>query len=101
MMLTFRAVTTQDLETVAPLIHRADPFGWTMQNLQSALASGWTVTAAQAEGSIVGCAVVMQVIDEAFGNCGGSRSSGQRLRQGAFVASARGRPSPSRASDAA
>ena len=65
MMLTFRAVTTQDLETVAPLIHRADPFGWTMQNLQSALASGWTVTAAQAEGSIVGCAVVMQVIDEA------------------------------------
>ena len=37
MMLTFRAVTTQDLETVAPLIHRADPFGWTMQNLQSAL----------------------------------------------------------------
>ncbi len=65
MMLTFRAVTTQDLETVAPLIHRADPFGWTMQNLQSALASGWTVTAAEAEGSIVGCAVVMQVIDEA------------------------------------
>ena len=64
-MLTFRAVTTQDLEIVAPLIHRADPFGWTMQNLQSALASGWTVTAAQVEDVIVGCAVVMQVIDEA------------------------------------
>ena len=65
MTLSFRAVTTQDLEVVAPLIHRADSFGWTMQNLQSALASGWLVTAAVADGDIVGCAVVMQVIDEA------------------------------------
>lgn len=65
MMPVFRSVTTQDLEAVAALFHRADPFGWTLQNLQSALASGRILTCAVADGRIAGCAVFMQVIDEA------------------------------------
>lgn len=63
--LVFRSAGTSDLEFAAPLIHRADPYGWTMANLQSALASGWTVTLAEVDGRLVGCAVVMRMIDEA------------------------------------
>lgn len=65
MTLSFRPVTTQDLEVVAPMLHRADPFGWTMKHLQSALAVGWTLTAAEVDGVIAGCAIMMQAVDEA------------------------------------
>ena len=54
-----------DLEAVAALARRADPFGWTMRNLQDAMASGYTMTVLEAEGRIVGYFVVMIVVDEA------------------------------------
>ena len=46
----FRAMTPADLETVADLTHRADPFGWTLRNFSDAHASG--------------IAAVMHVLDE-------------------------------------
>ena len=54
-----------DLEAVAALARRADPFGWTMRNFQDAMASGYTMTVLEAEGRIVGYFVVMIVVDEA------------------------------------
>ncbi len=65
MTISFRPVTTQDLEVVAPILGRADPFGWTMKHLQGALSVGWTLTAAVVDDTIVGCAIMMQAVDEA------------------------------------
>ncbi len=61
----FRAMTPADLESVAALAKRADAFGWTIRNFQDALAGGYKLTLALMDGTIVGYAVTMQVIDEA------------------------------------
>ncbi len=58
-------MTPADLESVSALARRADPFGWTMRNLQDGLAAGYVMTAALAGGQIVGYSVLMTVIDEA------------------------------------
>ena len=52
--LSFRPMATADIESVAVLSKRADPFGWTVANFQSALAAG----------KIAGYRIVMQVFDE-------------------------------------
>ena len=59
--LEVRAMMPADLEAVAALARRADPFGWTMRNFQDAMASGYTMTVLEAEGRIVGYFVVMIV----------------------------------------
>lgn len=61
----FRAMTPADLEVVAALAKRADPFGWTIRNFQDALAAGNKMMLAVVDGTTVGYAVTMQVIDEA------------------------------------
>lgn len=58
-------MTPSDLEVVAALAKRADPFGWTIRNFQDALAAGNKMTLAVVDGTVVGYAVTMQVIDEA------------------------------------
>lgn len=63
--LEVRAMMPADLEAVAALARRADPFGWTMRNFQDAMACGYTMTVLEAEGRIVGYFVVMIVVDEA------------------------------------
>ena len=63
--LEVRAMMPADLEAVAALARRADPFGWTMRNFQDAMAGGYTMTVLEAEGRIVGYFVVMIVVDEA------------------------------------
>lgn len=62
---TLRAMTASDLEAVASLARRADPFGWTLRNFQDALASGYPMTVLEVGGVIAGYCVVMIVIDEA------------------------------------
>ncbi len=53
-----------DLEAVAALTKRADPFGWTLRNFSDALAAGNTLTVIEEEGAAAGIAAVMHVIDE-------------------------------------
>ena len=60
----FRAMTPADLETVADLTHRADPFGWTLRNFSDAHASGNTLTVLTVDGVTSGIAAVMHVLDE-------------------------------------
>ena len=60
----FRALTQADLEVVADLTHRADPFGWTLRNFSDAHASGNTLTVLSVDGRTAGIAAVMHVIDE-------------------------------------
>lgn len=62
--LVFRALTPADLEVVADLTHRADPFGWTLRNFSDAHASGNTLTVLSVDGRTAGIAAVMHVIDE-------------------------------------
>lgn len=60
----FRAMTPADLEEVADLTHRADPFGWTLRNFSDAHASGNTLTVLTVDGVTSGIAAVMHVLDE-------------------------------------
>ena len=60
----FRAMTPADLEAVADLTHRADPFGWTLRNFSDAHASGNTLTVLTVDGVTTGIAAVMHVLDE-------------------------------------
>ena len=60
----FRAMTPADLEAVAALTHRADPFGWTLRNFSDAHASGNTLTVLTVDGVTSGIAAVMHVLDE-------------------------------------
>lgn len=60
----FRAMTPSDLEAVADLTHRADPFGWTLRNFSDAHASGNTLTVLTVDGVTSGIAAVMHVLDE-------------------------------------
>ncbi len=60
----FRALTPADLEVVADLTHRADPFGWTLRNFSDAHASGNTLTVLSVDGRTAGIAAVLHVIDE-------------------------------------
>lgn len=57
-------MTPADLEAVADLTHRADPFGWTLRNLSDAHASGNTLTVLTVDGVTSGIAAVMHVLDE-------------------------------------
>ena len=54
-----------DLEAVAALARRADPFGWTLRNFQDALASGYPMTVLEGDGAIAGYSGIMVVGDEA------------------------------------
>ena len=60
----FRAMTPADLEAVADLTDRADPFGWTLRNFSDAHASGNTLTVLTVDGVTAGIAAVMHVLDE-------------------------------------
>ena len=60
----FRAMTPADLEAVADLTHRADPFGWALRNFSDAHASGNTLTVLTVDGVTSGIAAVMHVLDE-------------------------------------
>ena len=60
----FRAMTPADLEAVADLTHRADPFGWTLRNFSDAHALGNTLTVLTVDGVTSGIAAVMHVLDE-------------------------------------
>lgn len=60
-----RAMHVDDLEAVAALARRADPFGWTLRNFQDGLAAGYGMTVLEHEGKVAGYCVVMIVIDEA------------------------------------
>ena len=60
----FRAMTPADLEAVADLTLRADPFGWTLRNFSDAHASGNTLTVLTVDGVTSGIAAVMHVLDE-------------------------------------
>lgn len=60
----FRAMTPADLEAVADLTRRADPFGWTLRNFSDAYASGNTLTVLTVDGVTSGIAAVMHVLDE-------------------------------------
>ena len=60
----FRAITPADLEAVADLTRRADPFGWTLRNFSDAHASGNTLTVLTVDGVTSGIAAVMHVLDE-------------------------------------
>ncbi len=62
--LSFRTMQAADLESVARLARRAEPFGWTLGNFQDALASGYRCTVAESDGVIVGYSVVSHVLDE-------------------------------------
>lgn len=57
-------MTPADLEAVADLTHRADPFGWTLRNFSDAHASGNTLTVLTVDGVTTGIAAVMHVLDE-------------------------------------
>lgn len=57
-------MTPVDLEAVADLTHRADPFGWTLRNFSDAHASGNTLTVLTVDGVTSGIAAVMHVLDE-------------------------------------
>lgn len=60
----FREMTPADLEAVADLTRRADPFGWTLRNFSDAHASGNTLTVLTVDGVTSGIAAVMHVLDE-------------------------------------
>lgn len=60
----FRAMTPADLEAVADLTHRVDPFGWTLRNFSDSHASGNTLTVLTVDGVTSGIAAVMHVLDE-------------------------------------
>lgn len=60
----FHAMTPADLEAVADLTRRADPFGWTLRNFSDAHASGNTLTVLTVDGVTSGIAAVMHVLDE-------------------------------------
>ena len=60
----FRSMTPADLEAVADLTRRADPFGWTLRNFSDAHASGNTLTVLTVDGVTSGIAAVMHVLDE-------------------------------------
>ena len=60
----FRAMTPADLEAVADLTHRADPFGWTLRNFSDAHASGNSLTVLTVDGVTTGIVAVMHVLDE-------------------------------------
>ena len=57
-------MTPADLEAVADLTRRADPFGWTLRNFSDASASGNTLTVLTVDGVTTGIAAVMHVLDE-------------------------------------
>lgn len=57
-------MTPADLEAVADLTHRADPFGWTLRNFSDAHASGNALTVLTVDGVTAGIAAVMHVLDE-------------------------------------
>lgn len=57
-------MTPADLEAVADLTRRADPFGWTLRNFSDAHASGNTLTVLTVDGVTSGIAAVMHVLDE-------------------------------------
>lgn len=57
-------MTPADLEAVADLTRRADPFGWTLRNFSDAHASGNTLTVLTVDGVTTGIAAVMHVLDE-------------------------------------
>lgn len=57
-------MTPADLEAVADLTRRADPFGWTLRNFSDANASGNTITVLTVDGVTSGIAAVMHVLDE-------------------------------------
>lgn len=57
-------MTPADLEAVADLTRRADPFGWTLRNFSDAHASGNTLTVLTVNGVTSGIAAVMHVLDE-------------------------------------
>lgn len=57
-------MTLADLEAVADLTRRADPFGWTLRNFSDAHASGNTLTVLTVDGVTSGIAAVMHVLDE-------------------------------------
>lgn len=63
--LEVRAMMPADLEAVAALARRADPFGWSLRNFQDALAAGYIMTVIEAEARIVGYFALMVVVDEA------------------------------------
>lgn len=57
-------MTPADLEAVADLTRRADPFGWTLRNFSDAHASGNTLMVLTVDGVTTGIAAVMHVLDE-------------------------------------
>lgn len=57
-------MTPADLEAVADLTHRADPFSWTLRNFSDAHASGNTLTVLTVDGVTAGIAAVMHMLDE-------------------------------------
>lgn len=57
-------MTPADLEAVADLTRRADPFGWTLRNFSDAHASGNTLTVLTIDGVTSGIVAVMHVLDE-------------------------------------
>ena len=61
----FRAMNATDLEQVAALAHRADPYGWSIRNFQDSLACGHDIVLAVQGRLVAGYAVTMQVFDEA------------------------------------
>ena len=63
--LSFRTMTPADLEAVAAVTHRADPYGWTLGNYADALAAGNSLTVLVLDDRVAGAAAVLHVIDEA------------------------------------
>lgn len=61
---SFRTMTPGDLEAVAALTRRADPFGWTLRNYADAIAADNTLTVMLEGDCIIGVSAVMHVIDE-------------------------------------
>lgn len=64
MTVAFRAMTSADLEAVAAVTHRSDPYGWTLRNFADAIAAGNSLTVLTLDGVVAGIAAVMHVINE-------------------------------------
>ena len=63
-MLTYRAMTTADLDAVAEAERRCHPFPWTRGNFADSLTAGHGAWLALEDGRMAGYAVMMQVLDE-------------------------------------
>jgi len=64
-VLSYRAMTADDLDAVAEAERRIYAFPWTRGNFADSLAAGHDAWLAQEHGQMIGYAVMMQVLDEA------------------------------------